>query len=454
MDIACARPGARFIAVLTISTALACGKNAGDGAQPASAHPPPSGAGPVFASVQSLISADVSWSVQEGNAGGAVTSAGLYTAPSSPGTYHVVATSTADASKSGTATVVVSASSPVSCEEAPADRSSRDTPLTVCTRTVPEEVAPSIQCEESAPKPSQCTAHEPCGAVTGCALERNEAIAATVTTTYSPGPTDYHPPAPPAWEGEEPIAPMGAWMQGESTGWFARPRAGEPQTIGGTDQPGSCDVTPVRDLMIVAISSRQYGIERPKDGDFSNPVPEMQPGVYNYSYWCGSCAELVGRSGRRVRVQVVTQCTGCPANHIDLPANYAGEAADTPFAMIDDPTNQADVCEGGRQPVSWRIVPCEVCGGVVLSYVPGFNAYTPAFTIRNHRLPIVGAEAKHDGQWVKVQRSMTNWFFPPRSAAELDQPLEVRITAIDGATITGSFPPYEAGRSYETTNQF
>lgn len=49
----------------------------------------------------------VTWSVQEGAAGGSITQAGVYTAPSNPGTYHVVATSQADATKSAAATVEV-----------------------------------------------------------------------------------------------------------------------------------------------------------------------------------------------------------------------------------------------------------------------------------------------------------------------------------------------------------
>jgi O-glycosyl hydrolase len=50
-----------------------------------------------------------SWSVQEGVAGGSVTSAGVYTAPSAAGTFHVVARSNADATSSATATVTVPA---------------------------------------------------------------------------------------------------------------------------------------------------------------------------------------------------------------------------------------------------------------------------------------------------------------------------------------------------------
>ena len=47
----------------------------------------------------------VVWTVQEGAKGGSINAAGLYTAPAAEGTYHVVATSAADAAKSVTAQV-------------------------------------------------------------------------------------------------------------------------------------------------------------------------------------------------------------------------------------------------------------------------------------------------------------------------------------------------------------
>ncbi|MBU3967808.1 MAG: Ig-like domain-containing protein [Euryarchaeota archaeon] len=48
----------------------------------------------------------VDWSVQETD-GGSITNTGLYTAPITPGTYHVIATSHADATKSGMTSVAV-----------------------------------------------------------------------------------------------------------------------------------------------------------------------------------------------------------------------------------------------------------------------------------------------------------------------------------------------------------
>ena len=53
-------------------------------------------------------SSAVSWSVQEGSAGGTINGAGTYTAPSSAGTFHVIATSVADNTESASATVAPS----------------------------------------------------------------------------------------------------------------------------------------------------------------------------------------------------------------------------------------------------------------------------------------------------------------------------------------------------------
>ncbi len=47
-----------------------------------------------------------------------------------------------------------------------------------------------------------------------------------------------------------------------------------------------------------------------------------------------------------------------------------------------------------------------------------------------------------------------NWFYPTRATSEINSSMEVRVTAIDGATITGALPAYEAGKSYEASNQF
>ena len=58
------------------------------------------------ASVSNSANTQVTWSVVEAG-GGTITSSGVYTAPSTAGTYHVKAVSSADSTKSATATVTV-----------------------------------------------------------------------------------------------------------------------------------------------------------------------------------------------------------------------------------------------------------------------------------------------------------------------------------------------------------
>jgi hypothetical protein len=67
----------------------------------------PGGTQAFTANITNTGNTAVTWSVQEGATGGSVTTAGLYTAPAAAGTYHVVATSQADTSKTAVATVTV-----------------------------------------------------------------------------------------------------------------------------------------------------------------------------------------------------------------------------------------------------------------------------------------------------------------------------------------------------------
>ena len=76
---------------------------------PSSVNMPAGGAQTFLATVTGSSNTAVTWTVQEGAAGGSITGAGFYTAPSAQGTYHITATSQADSTKSATATVTVAA---------------------------------------------------------------------------------------------------------------------------------------------------------------------------------------------------------------------------------------------------------------------------------------------------------------------------------------------------------
>lgn len=63
------------------------------------------------ATINGVVTTDVIWNVIE-TSGGTVTSGGVYTAPSTAGTYHVEAFCKSDATKGGTATITVSGGTP------------------------------------------------------------------------------------------------------------------------------------------------------------------------------------------------------------------------------------------------------------------------------------------------------------------------------------------------------
>lgn len=114
----------RGIALLATTLLLAaCGGDSGDqgGAVPPPPPPPvvqvsiaPADVEIVPAAIQQFActvtgstNTQCNWRVQEGAAGGTISAAGLYTAPAATGTYHVIAASAADPTRTATATVRV-----------------------------------------------------------------------------------------------------------------------------------------------------------------------------------------------------------------------------------------------------------------------------------------------------------------------------------------------------------
>lgn len=109
----------RGVAPVAVLLAAACGgpanvTTAGGSAPGVAIHPPAAQAAPgvevaFAAAVQGVSSQAVTWSVAEGPSGGTIDANGLYTAPATPGVYHVVASSAVDATITGAATVTVDA---------------------------------------------------------------------------------------------------------------------------------------------------------------------------------------------------------------------------------------------------------------------------------------------------------------------------------------------------------
>jgi hypothetical protein len=98
-------PTKNAMAVVTVQT----GTVASVSVSPSSASLGPTATQAFTATVTGTSNNAVTWTVAEGAAGGTVSASGLYTSPSAPGVYHVVATSVADPSQLASGTITVSA---------------------------------------------------------------------------------------------------------------------------------------------------------------------------------------------------------------------------------------------------------------------------------------------------------------------------------------------------------
>ncbi len=103
-----------FVVLLLVAALVGCGssgnalQNVGVSISPTTANAYETKSVTFAATVTGTTNTAVTWSIQEGTAGGNV-SAGVYTASATPGTYHVVATSQANPGKSAIAAVTVTA---------------------------------------------------------------------------------------------------------------------------------------------------------------------------------------------------------------------------------------------------------------------------------------------------------------------------------------------------------
>ncbi len=189
-------------------------------------------------------STDVSWSVEEGASGGSIDGSGRYTAPGTAGTFHVVATSVADPSKSATAAVTVTPAPNITVSIAPGSASTQTGGMVSFTATVSglgagqsSAVSWSVQ-EGSAAGTINGAGNYAAPSTAGTfhviatsVADNTESASATVTVTAAPS----QPPPPIA--GLLPADRMTVWNPGVTGGIPAR------MTVCRTVSPPAGDAT-------------------------------------------------------------------------------------------------------------------------------------------------------------------------------------------------------------------
>ncbi len=144
---------------------------------------------------------------------------------------------------------------------------------------------------------------------------------------------------------------------------------------------------------------------------------------YSNAAYCGACADVTGPNGT-VRVRIVDECPECPSGNLDLSPQAFQQIAELSL---------------GRVPITWNLVACDVTGPVKYKYKDGSNPYWTAVQVDNHRLPITKFEWSADGtQFNEIPRQDYNYFLAASGFGP--NPVTVRITAIDGQTLTDALP--------------
>jgi len=192
--------------------------------------------------------------------------------------------------------------------------------------------------------------------------------------------------------------------------------SGEGTFYGATGE-GQCsfDASP-SDLMVAAMN----------DHDYANAAA------------CGEFVAVTGPKGS-VTVRITDRCPECKPGDVDLSAEA--------FARIADPV-------AGRVPITWNVVAGGLQGPLAFRFKEGSTRFWTAIQVRNHRLPITALEIKPSGSadWIGVQRADYNYFVHPIEIAS--GPLQVRVTALGGATLVSTLPEPVGGLVVQGTEQF
>ncbi|HEY6726176.1 MAG TPA: expansin EXLX1 family cellulose-binding protein [Polyangiaceae bacterium] len=182
---------------------------------------------------------------------------------------------------------------------------------------------------------------------------------------------------------------------------FGERRSGEATYYAATGA-GACmfDESP-NDLMVAAINAPDW----------------------SGSGWCGACARVDGPMGT-ITVRIVDLCPECQSGDLDLSPQAFEQIA--PLAH-------------GRVGIDWTFVSCDVSGSVQYRYKDGTNPWWTAVQVLNHALPIAALEWSNDGSAFRAaERQDYNYFLDASGFGE--NPVTVRITAVDGQTLTDTLP--------------
>jgi expansin (peptidoglycan-binding protein) len=161
---------------------------------------------------------------------------------------------------------------------------------------------------------------------------------------------------------------------------------------------------------------------------------------YAAAAMCGACVEVTRDTGNAVRATVVDQCPvatnpKCTAGHLDL-----SKAAFLQLGVESEGyLGKGNGAAAGI--ISWRYVPCDTPGNLVIRLKEPNNRYWNEFLVENHRNPIAKFELLAGTEWLAGVRTSYNYWSVNNGKVGL--PKSIRITDIHGSVVeaTIDYPP-------------
>ncbi|CEI62668.1 hypothetical protein FVEN_g5196 [Fusarium venenatum] len=140
---------------------------------------------------------------------------------------------------------------------------------------------------------------------------------------------------------------------------------------------------------------------------------------WNNAGVCGSCIEVTGPTGKKIKAMIVDRCNECNKGHLDL--------FEDAFTAVGG-TN-------GLVQTSWRSISCDITSPLVLRNKEGTSAFWFSMQVRNSNLPVKSLEVSTDNgkSWIGTTRKEYNFFENPSGFRT--ETVDVRVTSSTGSTI-------------------
>jgi hypothetical protein len=167
----------------------------------------------------------------------------------------------------------------------------------------------------------------------------------------------------------------------------------------------------------------------------------LQTGHMDGGRLCDACVLITAADGTQVNARVVTYGDTGP-NDIDVsPAACAALTGDAG-------------CDVWPREMTWQFAQCPDTGRIAYQFQTGANVWWTSFWVRNARLPLASVEVQSANHPAFTALEWNTDGTVNDGSGFGDGEFTLRLTAVDGQTITDTFPGFTPGELLESSGNF